>query len=295
MSQAARYIPALFVALWATGFIGARYAMPWAEPFWFLAARFALTILVLAAIAVPLRARMLSRRAAFDQAVAGFLMHGVYLGGVFWAIDNGMPAGLSALLVGLQPLITAVAAGRLLNEPVTARHWAGLFVGFAGVALVLSPKLAEAGGGVTPVNVAACTLAVLGMTAGTIWQKRFGGRTDLVAGTAWQYVGGGLTMLVMAVIFETGNFTLTGELVFAMLWLVLVLSVGAIFLLMFLIRQGAVSRVASLFYLVPGVTALIAWALFDETLSPLQLVGMAVAAGGVWLAAQPGTRARASE
>lgn len=295
MSQAARYIPALFVALWATGFIGARYAMPWAEPFWFLAARFALTILVLAAIAVPLRARMLSRRAAFDQAVAGFLMHGVYLGGVFWAIDNGMPAGLSALLVGLQPLITAVAAGRLLNEPVTARHWAGLFVGFAGVALVLSPKLAEAGGGVTPVNVAACTLAVLGMTAGTIWQKRFGGRTDLVAGTAWQYVGGGLTMLVMAVIFETGNFTLTGELVFAMLWLVLVLSVGAIFLLMFLIRQGAVSRVASLFYLVPGVTALIAWALFDETLSPLQLVGMAVAAGGVWLATQPGTRARASE
>ena len=133
------------------------------------------------------------------------------------------------------------------------------------------------------------------MSAGTIWQKRYGGQTDLIMGTAWQYVGGSLTMLLMALAFETGTFTLTTELVFAMLWLVLVLSVGAIFLLMFLIRQGAVSRVASLFYLVPGVTALIAWFLFDETLSPLQLVGMAVAACGVWLATQPGTRARASE
>ena len=295
MSQAARFVPALFVALWATGFIGARYAMPWAEPFWFLAARFSLTIVVLLAIAIPLRAKMLSRRAAFDAMVAGFLMHGVYLGGVFWAISNGMPAGLSALLVGLQPLITAVVAGRLLNEPVTARHWAGLFVGFVGVALVLSPKLAGSAGGVTPANVAACALAVIAMSAGTIWQKRYGGQTDLIMGTAWQYVGGSLTMLLMALTFETGTFTLTTELVFAMLWLVLVLSVGAIFLLMFLIRQGAVSRVASLFYLVPGVTALIAWFLFDETLSPLQLVGMAVAACGVWLATQPGTRARASE
>ena len=284
MSHAARFVPAIFVALWATGFIGARYAMPWAEPFWFLTVRFALTILVLAAIAIPLRAKMLSRRAAFDAAIAGLLMHGVYLGGVFWAIDNGMPAGLSALLVGLQPLITALVAGRLLGEPVTARHWAGLFVGFVGVALVLSPKLAETGGGVTPANVAACTLAVLGMAAGTIWQKRFGGGQDLVTGTAWQFVGGTIPMLALALLFETGDYTLNGELIFAMLWLVLVLSVGAIFLLMFLIRQGAVSRVASLFYLVPGVTALIAWVLFGETLSLLQLVGMAVAAAGVWLA-----------
>lgn len=294
MPEATRLVPALFVALWATGFIGARYAMPWAEPFSFLAVRFALTIALLLLIAIPLRASMLSGRAAFDQMVAGVLMHGVYLGGVFWAIDNGMPAGLSALVIGLQPLITAVAVGKLLGEKVLPRHWAGLFVGFVGVALVLWPKLATAGGGVTPANTIACVIAVLGMTAGTIWQKRFGGQTDIVTGTAWQYVGGAIPMVALAFVLETGSYTLNGELVFAMLWLVLVLSLGAIFLLMFLIRHGAVSRVASLFYLVPAVTALLAWVLFGETLSLIQLIGMAIAAAGVWLATQAGTRARAS-
>lgn len=294
MPDPARFAPAIFVALWATGFIGARYAMPWAEPFSFLAARFAITVLVLAAIAIPLRARLIPARAAFDSAVAGVLMHGVYLGGVFWAIDHGMPAGLSALVIGLQPLLTAIAAGSLLGETVRPRHWAGLMVGLAGVVMVLWPKLATDNSGVTPATVAACFIAVLGMTAGTIWQKWTGGRTDLVTGTAWQYVGGAIPMVALALLLETGSYTLTGELVFAMVWLVLVLSVGAIFLLMFLIRRGAVSRVASLFYLVPGVTALLAWFLFGETLSPVQLAGMGVAAAGVWLATQPGTRARAS-
>lgn len=294
MPDATRLVPALFVALWATGFIGARYAMPWAEPFAFLAVRFLLTIALLVLLAIPLRARMLSRRAAFDQAIAGVLMHGVYFGGVFWAIDRGMPAGIAALVIGLQPLITAVAAGPVLGESVRPRHWAGLLVGFVGVALVLSPKLAVAGGGVTPANTAACVVAVLGMTAGTIWQKRFGGQTDLVAGTAWQYVGGAVPTIALACFLETGAYTLNGELVFAMAWLVLVLSVGAIFLLMYLIRHGAMSQVASLFYLVPAVTALLAWVLFGETLSLVQLSGMAIAAAGVWLATQPGTRARAS-
>ncbi|MBO6717405.1 MAG: DMT family transporter [Rhizobiaceae bacterium] len=295
MPDIARLVPAIFVALWATGFIGARYAMPWAEPFAFLAVRFLLTILLLAVIALPLRARMISRRAAFDSAIAGALMHGVYLGGVFWAIDNGMPAGLAALVIGLQPLITAVAAGPVLGETVLPRHWAGLAVGFVGVALVLSPKLAGVDGGVTPANIAACVVAVIGMTAGTIWQKRSGGATDLVTGTAWQYAGGLIPVAILAYLLETGSYTLNGELIFAMLWLVLVLSVGAIFLLMYLIRHGAMSRVASLFYLVPAVTALLAWVLFGETLSAIQLAGMAIAAAGVWLASQPGTRARASE
>jgi drug/metabolite transporter (DMT)-like permease len=294
MPDPARFVPALFVALWATGFIGARYAMPWAEPFSFLAVRFLITIVILALIAVPLRARMVSGRAAFDSAIAGALMHGVYLGGVFWAIDNGMPAGLAALVIGLQPLITAIAAGPVLGETVLPRHWAGLAIGFVGVTLVLWPKLAVVGGGVTPANTAACVVAVLGMAAGTIWQKRFGGATDLVAGTAWQYVGGLVPAAILAFALETGAYTLTGELVFAMAWLVLVLSVGAIFLLMYLIRHGAMSRVASLFYLVPAVTALLAWLLFDETLSVVQLAGMVIATTGVWLATQRGTRARAS-
>ena len=295
MPDATRLVPALFVVLWSTGFIGARYAMPWAEPFGFLAARYLLTIAVLLVIAIPLGMRMLSRRAAFDSVVTGVLMHGVYLGAVFWAIDNGMPAGLTALLMGLQPLITATVAGRLLGETVRPRHWAGLLIGFVGITLVLGPKFGDAlTGGVTMVNIAACIVAVLGITAGTIWQKRFGGDTDLVAGGVWQYVGGMAFAGVLAFAFETGTYTLNGELVFAMLWLVLVLSIGAIFLLMFLIRHGAMSRVASLFYLVPGVTALLAWMLFDETLSVVQLAGMAVAMTGVWLATQSGTRDRAS-
>jgi drug/metabolite transporter (DMT)-like permease len=145
MSKAARLIPALFVMLWATGFIGARYAMPWAEPFTFLAARFVLALALLAVTLVFYRPRRSSRKGRLNAVVAGALMHGVYLGGVFWAIHNGMPAGISALIVGLQPLITAVLAGTLLGEKILPRHWLGLAIGFAGVVIVLSPKFGSFG------------------------------------------------------------------------------------------------------------------------------------------------------
>jgi drug/metabolite transporter (DMT)-like permease len=216
--------------------------------------------------------------------IAGALMHGVYLGAVFWAIDQGLPSGLSALIVGLQPLITAVMAGGALGEKILPRHWLGLAVGFLGVAIVLWPKLGAIGGGVTAATLSASLLSVVAMSAGTIWQKRFVSASDLVAGTAWQYLGAAIPMAAGAMLFETGRFAPTAELVFAMAWLVLVLSIGAIFLLMRLIRDGQVSQVASLFYLVPAVTALIAWLLFDETLNLLQIAGMAVAAAGVALA-----------
>ena len=186
-------------------------------------------------------------------------MHGVYLGGVFWAIRHGMPAGLSALIVGLQPLITAVLAGTFLGEKILPRHWIGLAAGFAGVVIVLAPKIGDLGGGVTAATLAACLIAVLGMSAGTIWQKRFASGGNLIAGTCWQYAGAALVMLVASLAFETQQFQLTGELVFAMAWLVLVLSIGAIFLLMMMIRDGEMSKVASLFYLVPATTAVIAW------------------------------------
>lgn len=284
MSSATRFIPALFVVLWATGFIGARYAMPWSEPFSFLAVRFALAALILLALALALRAKPLSRRQAAHAVLVGALVHGVYLGAVFWAIRNGMPAGLSALIIGLQPLITAVMAGFALGEKVLPRHWAGLAIGFAGIVIVLAPRIGDAVGGVTAATLAACVFGVGAISAGTVWQKRYLAGADLVSGTLWQYVGATVVVAAGSLAFETRTFVVTGELVFAMAWLVLVLSIGAIFLLMHMIREGEMAKVSSLFYLVPAVTALIAWVLFGETLTPLQLVGMVVTMAGVAMA-----------
>ncbi|MER8430856.1 DMT family transporter [Mesorhizobium caraganae] len=284
MHSLKRFIPASFVVLWATGFIGARYAMPWAEPFTFLAARFVIAALLLAGLMLVFGSKRATRAEALHATVAGILMHGVYLGAVFWAIHRGMPAGLSALIVGLQPLITAVLAGKFLGEAILPRHWAGLAVGLIGVVIVLWPKLGALGGGVTSETLVASLVSVLGMSAGTIWQKRYASGGDLVAATMWQYVGGGALMILASLAFETHTVVINGELIFAMAWLVLVLSIGAIFLLMVMIRDGEMSKVASLFYLVPAVTAVIAWALFGEQLSLVQIVGMAIATLGVGLA-----------
>ncbi|MEO5324826.1 DMT family transporter [Mesorhizobium sp. CC13] len=295
MTPAKRLIPATFVLLWATGFIGARYAMPWAEPFTFLAVRFAIAALILGGIMLAIGSRPLPRRAALNAMLIGMLLHGIYLGGVFWAIRHGLPAGLSALIAGLQPLVTALLAGAVLGEEIRPRHWLGLAVGFVGVVIVLSPKLGSIGG-VTWQTLTASLIAMAGISAGTIWQKRAGTSGDLVTGTFWQYVGAGVLTTLASFAFETQQMTVNGELIFALAWLVFVLSIGAIFLLMVMIRDGAMSKVASLFYLVPAVTAVIAWLLFGEQLSLLQLLGMAIATLGVGLAtAQPGTRARASK
>ena len=269
--------------------------MPWAEPFTFLAVRFVLAFALLALILMLRRSRQASRAGILNALAAGALMHGVYLGGVFWAIRHGMPAGISALIVGLQPLITAVLAGTLLGEKVLPRHWLGLAIGFAGVVTVLSPKFGTLGSGISAPTLAAAIIAVIGMSVGTVWQKRFGAGTDLVTGTLYQYLGAAVLMTAASMAFETRAMTINGELIFAMAWLVLVLSIGAIFLLMYLIREGEISKVASLFYLVPAVTAIMAWLLFGEDLSLVQICGMALTTLGVGLAtAQPPTRARAS-
>ncbi|APH73930.1 DMT family transporter [Aquibium oceanicum] len=290
-----RLAPALFVVLWATGFIGARYAMPWSEPFSFLAVRFAIAFLLLAGLLAFVRAKPTRPRDRLHAAFAGMLMHGVYLGGVFWAIRHGMPAGLSALIVALQPLITAVVAGFSLGERILPRHWLGLAIGFVGVVIVLLPKLGTVTSGVTAATLAASVISVVGMSAGTIWQKRFITGVDLVPVTLYQYLGATLLMVVGSFALETRTFVPTGELLLALAWSVLVLSLGAIFLLMYLIRHGEMSKVSSLFYLVPAVTALMAWALFSEELTALQIAGMAIATLGVALATvQLPMRARAS-
>ncbi len=287
MTALTRSVPAVFVLLWATGFIGARYAMPWAEPFSFLAVRFGLSMLIIGAIAIATGARRTTASGAAHAAFAGALMHGVYLGGTFWAIRHGMTAGFSALIVGLQPLITAIVAGIALGDRISPRNWTGLALGFAGVVIVIWPKLGAAVGALTPAVLAAMTLGVVAMSAGTIWQKKFVTGLDIVTGSFWQFAGATALMASLSLLTETRAYTLTGELVLALAWSVLVLSIGAIFLLMYLIREGSVAKVSSLFYLVPTATALMAWPLFGETLSLVQIGGMALATAGVALATSP--------
>lgn len=284
MPLASHVFPALFVFLWATGFIGARYAMPWAEPFSFLSARFFIAFALLGLLTRFIAVKPWTRQGALHAMIAGALMHGVYLGGVFWAVRNGMPAGLSALLIGLQPLVTAFIAVPVLGETVGRRHWIGLVAGLIGVTMVLAPNIDASVNDVTLATFTATCIAVLGMTIGTIWQKRFVSDLDLVSGTMFQYLGAAFLVTAFALALETGRVVWSFELAFAMAWLVFVLSIGAIFVLMYMIREGEVSRVATLFYLVPAVTAVIAWYLFDETLTLFQICGMVLTCAGVALA-----------
>ncbi|MCI0430777.1 MAG: DMT family transporter [Rhodospirillales bacterium] len=280
------YIPALFVLLWSTGFVFAKLAMPHAEPFTFLALRFAIVTALLGAITLathapwPREARLLTH-----LAVTGVLLHGLYLGGTFAAIAAGVPAGIAALIVGLQPLLTATVVGPWLGERVRPIQWIGLVLGFLGVALVLWEKLYldkiawwAAGWSV---------LALLGITVSTLYQKRFCPTMDWRSGGVVQYVAAALLMSLFALIAETGRVRWTADLLVAMAWLVIVLSVGAVALLTWLIRRGAAARIASLFYLVPPVAALASWLWFGEQLGPAALVGMAVTAIGVALVNRP--------
>jgi drug/metabolite transporter (DMT)-like permease len=281
--------PALFVVLWSTGFIGAKLGLPHAGPLTFLALRYGLAAGLLALLALATRAPWPRRPAEIGHyAVAGLLVHAIYLGGVFVGIALGVEAGISALIVGLQPLLTAAFASVFLGERVTPRQWAGLGLGLLGMALVLARKLGQGPG--DALGSLACVTALLGITAGTLYQKRFCVGMDLRTGGVVQFTAAGLATALFAVLFEDIHVAWTGEFVFALLWLVLVLSLGAVSLLYLLIRRGAAAQVASLFFLVPPCTALIAWPLFGETLGPVALSGMALTAAGVALASQVAAR-----
>jgi len=281
------FYPLLFVLLWSTGFIGAKFGLPFAEPLTFLSTRYVMVIAIMAAVALATRAPWPKDwRSAMHIGITGVLVHGIYLGGVFTAIKHGLPAGITSLVVGLQPLLTAVGAGWLLGERVSRWQWLGLAMGFVGVTLVV-------GGRARLDTVTADTLvhmlwpalaALVAITVGTLYQKRYCHSFDLRTGSVVQFVPTLLLTALLASQTETMHIAWHGQFVFALLWLVLVLSVGAISLLNLLIRSGSATRVASLFYLTPPVTALMAWALFDETLSLMAMIGMAIAVTGVWLA-----------
>ncbi|MGO4388031.1 DMT family transporter [Microvirga sp. 2YAF29] len=281
----ARVAPPLFVLIWATGFIVARFVAPYAEPLTFLLLRYLLAILVLAIIVVAVRAPWpKSGRDWINAMIAGILLHGFYLGAVFWSVKHGLPAGISALVAGLQPLATAMLAGPLLKESVSLKKWLGIGIGFVGAALVVAPKLGD--GGVPALPLGICLLGMVSITLGTVWQKRTGANLDLRVNATIQYVGAAAVTLPLVLLLEEGHIAFTWPLIGAMAWAVLGLSIGAIGLLLFLIRQGAVVGVATLLYLVPPVAAVMAFLLFGESLSLVQMLGMACAAFGVALASR---------
>lgn len=274
--------PGLFVLLWSTGFIGAKLGLPYAEPATFLMARFAIVIAILLPVCWLAAAPWpRAPRDAVHMGIAGVMMQAGYLGGVFASIYHGMPAGVSALIAGVQPVLTALLSARLLGERTSARQWLGLALGCGGVALVVREKFVFEGMGALAVVLS--VLALASITVGTVYQKRFCTSVDLRTGAAIQFIAAFVALAPFAWLFETREVRWTGEFVFAMAWLVFVLSLGAIFLLFYLIRHGAATKVASLMYLVPPCTALIAWPLFGETYTILSAAGMGLAVIAVWL------------
>ncbi|WP_374277138.1 DMT family transporter [Azonexus sp.] len=279
-----RIYPLLFVFLWSTGFIGAKYGLPDAGPLSFLLTRYGAVILLMGALALATRAPWpAGPRQWLHIAVTGLLVHATYLGGVFVAIKHGLPAGVTALVVGLQPLLTATLAGALLGETVSRRQWGGLALGLAGVGLVVSGKFGDAALGAM---LLPAVVALLGITLGTLYQKRHCAGFDLRTGSVIQFAASAAATAPLCLLTEGYAVDWTGGFVFALGWLVLVLSIGAVSLLNLLIRGGSAVNVASLFYLTPPTTALIAWAVFSETLTSTAIAGMALAVSGVWLVAR---------
>jgi drug/metabolite transporter (DMT)-like permease len=275
-------VPLFFVLLWSTGFIAAKYGLPYAPPLSFLILRCVGAVLVLLPVVLLTRAPW-PRGRVLHVAVAGLLLQAGYLGGVWSAIKIGMPAGLTALIVGLQPILTALAAP-LVGERVTPRQWLGLALGLSGVALVVYARLSLHA--LAPSAVLLCVLALLSITAGTLYQKRFCPQFDLRTGTVIQFGASVLVLLPLAVLEEgfDGRLThinWTPQFTGALLWSILALSIGAIFLLFRLISRNDATKVTSLLYLTPPTTALMAWLMFGEALNPLGLLGMAVAVAGV--------------
>lgn len=280
----------LFVVLWSTGFIGAKLGLPHAEPMTFLAIRFALTVAALALWIQLARAPWPTWRQSWDAALIGVLLHGLYLGGVFQAIAWGVEAGVSALIVGLQPIVIAVIARAFLGERLTGVQAFGMVLGFAGVSLVVLRKL-DAGIG-DWWGVGLCVCALFSISIASILQKTRATDTPMRSGTLIQFAAAGVVITLLAFLFETREITPHPEFLFALGWLVIVLSIGAVTLLYVLIKRGGASNVASLFFMVPPSTAIIAWALFGEVMGAPELAGMALTALGVVMVNRPGFFAR---
>jgi drug/metabolite transporter (DMT)-like permease len=277
---AARAAPAIFVLLWSTGFVATKYVVHNADPLTYLAIRMALVVVLMAVIAAIAQPKWPDRIGIAHSIVAGILVHGFFLGGTAIAIAHSIPAGLSALMPGLQPILTSTLANRWLGERVSALQWSGLLLGLAGVLLILHdrPMSGEAGWGWLASGV-----SLVSITLGTLYQRRYCAKIDWRAGNLVQYVGVTIFFTVAAWSFENNVVHWTAEFVLALGWLVVVLSIGSIGLLYWLIRRSAATSVASLFYLVPAVTAVMAYILFGERLNATAIAGMIACAAAVFL------------
>lgn len=281
-------IPLLFVLLWSTGFIGAKYGLPYAEPYTLLFLRLVLTLALLAALIAHFKpAPPANWRQRFHLMVSGSLIHGAYLGGVFTSIKAGMPAGLCALIVGLQPLLTTISAPLLLGERVTRMQWLGVVLGLFGLILIFATGSNHA----APFNqhaAWAAVIALLGITAGTLYQKKFCAHNEILSSAFFQYLSTVVIFGLGTYLYESREIQFTHQLIFAIFWLAIVLSTGAILLLNYLIKHGEIHKVSSLFYLVPAVTALEAAWLFDEKLGIEKVAGMAIVTFSVFIVVRRG-------
>jgi len=276
------FIPGLFVFLWSSGFIGAKLGLPYCGPLTYLSLRYACVVVLMLPVCYLARAAWPATRAeAGHVMVAGALIQAGYLGGVFIAISLGMPAGVAALIVGLQPILTAFLSGHMVNERATRMQWAGLVLGFLGVMVVVWNKMAL--GAVTWGAALSATVGLVCITYGTLYQKRRCAHVDMRTNSFLQFLAAFIVTAPLAVAFDSLEVQWTPQFMLALGWMVFGLSLGAVFLLFALIRRGAATAVASLFYLCPPTTAILAWLVFGESYSPWAALGMAITVAGVWL------------
>jgi drug/metabolite transporter (DMT)-like permease len=277
---AARAAPSIFVVLWSTGFVATKYAVHGAAPLTYLSIRMALVVGLMAIIVAIARPKWPNRPGVGHSIVAGILVHGFYLGGTAVAISHSIPAGLSALIPGLQPILTSTLANRWLGERVTPLQWTGLLLGLAGVVLILHGRqmTGDAGWGWLASGV-----SLVSITLGTLYQRRYCNQIDWRAGNLVQYIAVTIFFGAGAWLFENNTVQWSREFVLALAWLAVVLSIGSIGLLYWLIRRSAATSVASLFYLVPAVTSVMAYVLFGERLDGIAIAGMAACAAAVFL------------
>ncbi|MGC6484807.1 MAG: DMT family transporter [Candidatus Puniceispirillales bacterium] len=275
-----KFFPAIFVLLWASAFISAVYGLTGAGPFSYLFVRFAIVTVIFALLALALRAPRLSRRDILVSLTVGVLMHGCYLGGVFFAISLGTSAGVSALISSSHPVLTAMLARPLTGERVTPLQWLGIGLGFTGVLAVVWPRL---GGELPPTGLVTCVVAAAAMSIATGVQKRFAAKVDLLAGNAVQALAAAGFFSLLLLTVEPFRFEMTAPVVLSMVWVILFISLGAISILMLLIRKGRMAATSSLFFLVPPVSAVLGHLIFDEQYGVLGMLGFVLASAGVWL------------
>lgn len=282
----ARIAPGIFVLLWATGFLMAKLGVPYAQPMTVLAIRFVLAAIMMGAVAIVSRAPIpRSWRQVGHIAIIGILLHAVYLGGCYAAIYQGMPAGMAALIAGFQPILTAALAKPLLRERTRPIQWLGIATGFVGLMMVLWERIVIDLS--HPAALLLAILSLLGITAATIYQKRFCPTFDLRWGTAIQYVAASAVVVPAALLLGFGTVIWAPTFIFALAWLVIVLSGVSIALLTWMISRGAASKVASLFYLTPPLAAIGSYFWFGEVLSTLAIAGMVVIVFGLYLLNRP--------